>query len=141
MAEQRITLAGDLAQLERLCRFVESFGHEHGLSAPLVFELNLALDELFTNIIIHGGTAGSVSGISVSLRREGDELVAVVEDDGPAFDPCEAKPPDVACSLEDRCIGGLGIHLVRNVTDVMCYERREGRNRITLLKKIASKGD
>lgn len=138
MAEQHITLSGDLAQLERLRCFVDRFGRENGLGEPLVFELNLALDELVTNIITHGG-ASPVSGIYISLRKDGDDLVVAVEDDGPAFDPCETKPPDVVCSLEERCIGGLGIHLVRSLTDAMCYERRGGRNRIILFKKAVPK--
>lgn len=136
MTEQRILLDGDPAQLERLSRFVEGFGREHGLEAPVVFELNLILDELVTNIITHGKLGGGVSGISISLRREGDDLWAVVEDDGPAFNPCQVAPPDVSCALEDRCIGGLGIHLVRNLTDTMSYERLPGLNRMILIKKI-----
>jgi serine/threonine-protein kinase RsbW len=135
MAEGRIILSGDLTQLEKLSRFVESFGREHDLSAPLIFELNLALDELVTNIITHGSRGGDLSFISVSLCRTGEDLLAVVEDDGQAFDPCQAEAPDLLCSLEERCIGGLGIHLVRNLTDAMCYERIANRNRITLMKK------
>lgn len=135
MTERRIILSGDPAQLEKLSSFVEQFGREHDLPAPLVFELNLALDELVTNIIMHGSRGKGLSGISVTLRRTGEDLLAVVEDDGPAFDPCQAEAPDLLCSLEERCIGGLGIHLVRNLTDAMCYERIGECNRVTLIKK------
>ncbi|MEG6550722.1 ATP-binding protein [Desulfocurvibacter africanus] len=135
MAERHIILSGYLTQLEKLSRFVDSFGREHDLPTPLIFELNLALDELVTNIITHGSRGGDLSWISVSLCRTEEELLAVVEDDGQAFDPCQAEAPDLLCSLEERCIGGLGIHLVRNLTDAMCYERIGDRNRITLVKK------
>ena len=135
MAERHLTLSGDLTQLESLSSFVDDFGREHGLPASFVFELNLALDELVTNIITHGNRGGGLSFIGVSLRVKGEDLRAVIEDDGQAFDPCKAKAPDLLCSLEERCIGGLGIHLVRNLTDAMSYERMGNRNRITLTKK------
>jgi len=136
--ERRITLTSNVPHTEHLGDFVEDFGRRHGLGASLVFELSLALDELVTNISTHGCHVGEPSSIYISLRCEGAELVAVVEDDGPAFDPCQVPPPDVSCPLEERCIGGLGIHLVRNLMDAMSYEREEGVNRLILRKKIGA---
>jgi anti-sigma regulatory factor (Ser/Thr protein kinase) len=60
-----------------------------------------------------------------------------VVDDGHEFDPLAKEAPDLTLSVEDRPIGGLGIHLLRNLTDGMSYERRDGLNRLTLTKRLS----
>ncbi len=69
----------------------------------------------------------------------GDEITVEIEDDGRAFDPFDAPPPDLTSSIEERAIGGLGVHLVRSLTDDASYERRDGRNIVTLRKRAAAK--
>ena len=59
-----------------------------------------------------------------------------VEDDGLPFNPLEAPEPDLDSPIETRQIGGLGIHLVRNVTDGLEYRRNEGRNRLVIRKQL-----
>jgi len=70
--------------------------------------------------------------IAVELERNGATLVARIEDNGRQFDPTRAPPPVVASSLEKAKVGDLGIHLMRSFASGMDYERREGRNRLTL---------
>jgi serine/threonine-protein kinase RsbW len=70
--------------------------------------------------------------IAVELERNGGTLVARIEDNGRQFDPTRAPPPVVATSLEKAKVGDLGIHLMRSFASGMDYERREGRNRLTL---------
>jgi serine/threonine-protein kinase RsbW len=70
--------------------------------------------------------------IAVELERNGATLVARIEDNGRQFDPTRAPPPVVATSLEKAKVGDLGIHLMRSFASGMDYERREGRNRLTL---------
>jgi anti-sigma regulatory factor (Ser/Thr protein kinase) len=63
-------------------------------------------------------------------------LTVVLEDDGVAFNPVARIPPELPCALDDCKVGGLGIHLVKNLMDEVCYERRGGTNVLTLKKSI-----
>jgi anti-sigma regulatory factor (Ser/Thr protein kinase) len=72
----------------------------------------------------------------VRLRRTGDSVAVEVEDDGRPFDPLQVPPPDLTLSLEQRPIGGLGIHLIRNLMDEVSYARRDGRNVLKMAKHL-----
>ncbi|HEX4193960.1 MAG TPA: ATP-binding protein, partial [Stellaceae bacterium] len=73
--------------------------------------------------------------------REGEMIVTELSDDGRAFDPLNAPPPDLDSAIEDRRIGGLGVHLVKTMMDDVTYAYRDGRNHVTLRKKIADDTD
>ena len=94
----------------------------------------IACDEIVSNVVRHGGEARRVE-VAVSVR---DGLVSVeVVDDGAPFDPTAADPPDVSLSVEDRDIGGLGIHLVREMMEGVAYERRADRNHLRFSRRFA----
>jgi anti-sigma regulatory factor (Ser/Thr protein kinase) len=76
--------------------------------------------------------------VLVSLALDNGEIALCLEDDGPAFDPLTAPMPDIDAALEDRPIGGLGIYLLREMMDALEYVRVEGRNRLTLRKRLAA---
>lgn len=124
-----ITLANDLSELARLTERVEGFARINRLSEKMVFQVNLALEELITNVIKFGFPHDVRTHlIDVDLSLVGDELVITVEDDGVAFDPFSVEEPDVELSAEEREVGGLGVHLVRSFFTRCEYERREGKN-------------
>jgi len=131
-----------LESLAPLAQAVEGFLERESLPSKLAFQLNLVLDELLTNTINYGfendGRPPAERHIAVRLWREGEDLVMVLEDDAAAFNPLDAPPPDLDKSLEERRIGGLGIHLVRNVMDQLHYERDGRMNRLTLRKRLAA---
>jgi len=105
------------------------------LSAKTVKELNLILDELVTNIIEHGGcNHGCI--ITIELVKEASAITLTVTDNGPPFDPTVTPAPDISLPLEQRRCGGLGIHLVRKFSDGSRYKRKNGRNILTLIKKL-----
>ncbi len=132
-----ITLHNDLAELTRLAEELEAFGHRTGLGAKLVFTLNLALDELVTNVVSYGYDEPSGDrAITLSLAVDDGRLTAILEDDGRAFDPLAKAAPDLESSLEERGIGGLGVHFVRTIMDDVQYRRVDGRNRLTLVKTL-----
>jgi anti-sigma regulatory factor (Ser/Thr protein kinase) len=122
-----ISLDNNLDEVARLGEWVTAFCERSQLGAKLEFELNLALEELLTNAFHHGGA----SRVDVNLRFEGVQLEAEVVDDGTAFDPTAAAPPDLAGSIDDRKVGGLGIHLVRRLVQDLAYERRGSGNRVS----------
>ena len=140
MAEKSYSfeLKSDLAELDSLCENLETFGNRFGLSKKLIFEINLALDELFTNIISYGFKDGKEHIVRVTLTPENDELCLCIEDDGKPFNPIEFETPDVSCSVEECRIGGLGIHIMKKLMDEVCYERCNKKNMLTLKKKIGT---
>ena len=132
-----VTLVNQLSEVERLSRLVEAFGEAEGLGPEAVFSLNLALDEVVTNVIRYAhDDDGRQHPIVVRLALEQDVLTAQVEDDGRAFNPLEAAAPDIGASIDERPIGGLGIHLVRSVMNSVEYRREDGRNVLTMKKKL-----
>ncbi|MFW5836769.1 MAG: ATP-binding protein [Desulfovibrionaceae bacterium] len=129
------SLKNDLGELSRLAGEVESFGEEAGLPLPGVFKLNLALDELITNIVNHGGMEASGT-IDVRLSMENGLLTVEIEDQGRPFNPMQAETPDTECDMHEREVGGLGIHLTRQCMEEMHYERRGGANYLRLQRRV-----
>jgi anti-sigma regulatory factor (Ser/Thr protein kinase) len=131
-----VTLVNDVSEIERLSQLVEAFGESKGLTADSVFSVNLALDEVITNVIRYAHDDGGQHPIVVRLEIDQDELTAQVEDDGRAFNPLEAPVPDIGASIEERPIGGLGIHLVRSVMNSIEYRREDERNVLIMKKRL-----
>jgi len=123
-------------EIERVVEFAERFGEEHQLPAELVMTIHLVLDEVVANIINHAYDDAAEHQIRVTLALEDSELGIRVEDDGRAFDPLAAPPPDLDLPLEERPVGGLGIHIVRSVMDAVEYQRDGGRNVLIMRKTI-----
>ena len=131
-----VTLVNERSEVERLSGLVEAFGEEQGLPADAIFAVNLALDEVVTNVIRYAHDDARQHSIFVRLTLEQDALVAEVEDDGRPFNPLDAPVPDIGAGIEDRPIGGLGIHLVRSVMSAVEYRREDGRNVLTIRKRL-----
>jgi anti-sigma regulatory factor (Ser/Thr protein kinase) len=123
-------LCNHLAELNRLAVWIEGWAGK-SVFPDVSFALQLCLEEAVANVIMYGASDGALE-IAVELERRGGTLVARIEDNGPPFDPTQIPPPAPATSLKDAKIGDLGIHLVRSFASRMDYERRNGRNRLTL---------
>lgn len=131
-------LKSSLSELDRLCQSLETFGRKFGFSKKLIFEINLALDELFTNIISYGFKDDDEHVIKVTITPAKDELCLCIEDDGMPFNPIDFETPDVSCSVEECKIGGLGIHIMKKLMDDVCYERCGDKNVLNLKKKLGA---
>ncbi len=142
MAEKEYSfeLKSSLSELDNLCQNLEDIGQKIGLSKKLIFEINLALDELFTNIISYGFSDKEEHTIKVTVTPQDGVLCLCIEDDGIPFDPTDFEIPDVACSVENCKIGGLGIHIIRKLMDDICYQRCDDRNVLTLKKNLSNDG-
>jgi serine/threonine-protein kinase RsbW len=127
----RLELRGDLSELRRLAEWIKALAPQV-ISADALFAVQLCLEEAVANIIVHGGTRKDRLAIAIELERKGATLVARIEDTGCEFDPTQFPPLSIAKSLEDAKVGDYGIHLMRCFASGMHYERREGRNRLTL---------
>ena len=129
-------LKNNLSELSTLCEHLESIGDELRLSRKCLFEVNLALDELFTNIITYGFEDQSEHIIRVFISAHPDTLTVMVVDDGVAFNPLERTIPDLSCTLDECRIGGLGIHLMKNLIDDITYRRTGNLNILTMTKAV-----
>jgi serine/threonine-protein kinase RsbW len=138
MAKHKVSfkLKSKLSELDTLYEHLERFGQSIGLSAKCIFEANLALDELFTNIISYGFDDTNEHIIKITIARQDDHVVFCIEDDGVPFNPTKVKTPDLQCTIEECKIGGLGIHLAKNLMDEVCYQRCKNKNILTLKKNI-----
>lgn len=132
----QLTLANDLAEIPRLAEAVEAFCEPLEPSAKDILSIQLALEELVTNVIHHGYTDGHSHTFTVALSSESDRVRAVITDDAPAYDPLARAEVDTTLPLEDRAIGGLGVHLVKKLMDVSHYERRDGKNILTIERRL-----
>lgn len=136
MVRSVFTLSNSLSELDTLRERLEELGEACGFSPKSLFETNLVLDELVTNVISYGFPQGGDHCLEVDLRVEDDTLFAVLSDDGKPFDPRQSPDPDMSCPLEDRPIGGLGIHLVRKFVESLDYERTGGRNVLRFKRRV-----
>jgi anti-sigma regulatory factor (Ser/Thr protein kinase) len=129
-----LTIVNDLAEIGRIATVIEDFCAEHGLGEDIAHAINLSLDELLTNTISYGYEDGERHSIGIVVKVSGDRATVTVRDDAIAFDPTQAGDPDLDLDLDDRPIGGLGIHIVRAMMDEVHYARIDGHNQLTLTK-------
>ena len=127
-----LNLAPEIDELKRLYEAVESLGEQEEWPPGLIFQVNLALEELGINIMNYGETAEE---ILVSLASDEDSITIIISDAGKPFNPLTEGPePDITQKLDDRPIGGLGVYLVRTLMDELHYRREGDRNHLTLVK-------
>lgn len=135
MADQlSLNLESSLESLGQIEREVAAFGAEQGWPADLLFHVQLVLDELATNVIDHGyGASGYDFQIMIESKPQAVRIEVV--DEARPFDPLEDAPqPITEASLEEREVGGLGVHITKQLMDEMEYRRENGKNRLTLVK-------
>ncbi len=136
--ERDLVLDSNVAELERLKTFVDTFCQVESVADEMCGQLQVVLEELVLNIITYGGCEPTGSAIRLSMERINDEVHAVLSDTGIRFNPLEMPPPDIATDVLERPLGGLGIHIVRHLVQSIRYERLENRNYLYLIKRINS---
>ena len=129
-------LKRNLSELKALCEHLINFGQITGLSKDCIWEMNICLDEAFTNIVSYGFADGMDHLIKFTIARDKDVLILTVEDDGIPFNPLSQKNPEIATDLLNIKVGGLGIHLIKKLMDDIFYKRNQGKNRLILKKFI-----
>lgn len=124
----------DADNLQYIHGSVEELGQREDWPESLIFKVNLVLEELGLNILHYGGEgSGRSPAIDIVVTSENDALTIEVSDDGNPFNPLQdSVVPDVEAMIEDRPIGGLGVHLVKTLMENLNYERTDGRNRLTM---------
>jgi anti-sigma regulatory factor (Ser/Thr protein kinase) len=114
------------------------FAEAHALPEGVRRSVNVALDELLANALSHGRTGRDPCSVTVEVELDQERVTVTVTDDGTPFDPFEGDAPDTTLSVEERPMGGLGIHLVGPLMDQVSSQRREGHNVVVLVKQLVN---
>jgi serine/threonine-protein kinase RsbW len=130
-----LTVPRDIAALADITRLVEGFYETNTMASETRYPIELALEEIFTNMVRHN--AAGRSDIRIELQSRNGEVVAKLTDfDAPRFDPLtEGPPPGIERQLAQRVPGGLGIHLVRKMMDHIEYSHEDRTATVTLRKR------
>ena len=134
--ERSITLANDIAEISKLATFIEEVGEAFELTPDVIFNLNLVIEEAVVNVINYAYPKEEHQSIYLSANLHEDSIVLVLTDTGKEFDPTQAPEADITLSAEERPIGGLGIFLIRQIMNEVKYQRIDGKNVLTLEKKL-----
>ena len=116
---------------------LEEFAEQQDFPPEALFQIQLSLEELFTNVVSYAHDDGQEHDVEIIFSRENETITVEMMDDGCPFDPLQDAPElDVDSSLEDRGIGGAGIRLVKQLMTELRYQRDSARNRLIMIKKI-----
>jgi len=130
------TFKRDIQALGEIFDFVERYSTENAIDASALFALKFIVEELFTNMVKYN-ISDTQSDIDILLRKNDGKITLQLTDYGvDSFDITRVADADVTQALEERKIGGLGIHLVRKMVDSMNYEYRDRQSRITITKNL-----
>ena len=129
-----MTVTNDPAQLRLVGEQVDAFGQRNNLPSKSLFNIKLALAELLANTISYGYADKATHTIEIRLGLSGGQLKVEIIDDARPFDPRRVKAPKKKGALKELPLGGRGIYLVRSYVDDFGYQRKRGRNHVTVTK-------
>ncbi|RLC50417.1 MAG: ATP-binding protein [Candidatus Cloacimonadota bacterium] len=132
----KIKIKNNLEELNKLTNIIEGFCAENDIGMKITFQLNLIFEEIISNIVSYGYNDKSSHDIMVELDLKDDLLTCVISDDGISFDPLIVEKPKLDEGVEERKIGGLGIHFVKSMINDISYKRNNGKNILKFTKKI-----
>ena len=134
--QRSLTLINDIKRVPRLNTFIDEVCDANGFDMATTMQINLAIEEAVVNVMNYAYPAGTKGDITIEAKANKTEMFIIISDMGIPFDPTAKAEVDITLSAEDRSIGGLGIHLIRQIMDNINYERVDGHNILTLMKKL-----
>ena len=135
--QKSLTLPNDIEEVPKLAAFVDEVCEVLGFDMQTTMSLNLAMEEAVVNVMNYAYPAGTHGDVNIEAEANDERLKFTIIDRGAPFDPTTKVNVDTTLSVEDRPIGGLGIHLMRQLMDSINYERINGKNVLTLRKKLS----
>lgn len=127
-----LVMRNDIQQIPTLAEWIEGLG----VPPTLDMSINLALEEIVSNVMLYAYPEGQSGRVLIEAEQSDNQIVFIVSDTGKPFDPTKQADADITLSAEERQIGGLGIHLVRQIMDEIHYQRIDNKNILTLIKKL-----
>ena len=131
-----LNLHNDVNDVPMLGEWMEVTGEQLGLPMSTVFQLNLALEEAFVNVVDYAYPGKNGMPVQLNMDGKGETLIFTLIDEGEPFDPTTLEAPDTSLPAEERPIGGLGVFLVKQIMDEVRYERQGTRNILTMTYTI-----
>jgi anti-sigma regulatory factor (Ser/Thr protein kinase) len=131
-----LSIENTLDQLPLVADAVENFCEDIEIPETVGVRINIVFDELLSNIISYAYGDNETHFIQILIEKRDGCLVIRIEDDGFPFNPFDQRDPDTESGIEERAIGGLGIHIVHQMMDKTSYERHEDRNIVVLEKRL-----
>ena len=131
-----LSITNELGAITDVAAAFEAFAERHRVPPADLARVNLVFDEILSNIISYGYEDDAIHEIHISVELTAQRLVVTIEDDGIPFNPFARKSPDTTACIEERPIGGLGIHLVQQVMDSATYQRRQNANVVIFSKEF-----
>lgn len=135
MIVEEETLPAAPSSIRRSRALVERVSEAAGASDALLFALKLAVDEAVSNVVEHAYKGREDGTFTVRIEADDDRFRIEITDTGPCFDPTAAPAPDLDADWNERTVGGLGLHFVRQVVDDLSYSSDETGNHLVLIKK------
>lgn len=139
MHEVNVEIANEISEIPKVDEAFDRFAEEIALAPAVVQTFHIIFDELLNNIITYGYRDDEHHTIEVSMELLGRRLSVTITDDGVPFNPLSQRAPDTTLSIEERNIGGLGIHLVKSMADECSYQRKIDKNVLSIMKWIENK--
>ena len=135
--KHQITIQNELEQLPQAMQLLEELSEQWQLDMKVSMNLALSLEEALSNVIFYAYPKGENGIIEVTMEREANQVSLTIEDKGMAFNPLtDAKTPDTEANVEDRQVGGLGIHFIKSLMDKVSYQRMNNKNQLEFSKRI-----
>ena len=135
-ARQTLTIRNAITEITRVADFIEAFCLESGAGMDAAFKINLAVEEALVNTISYGFADDETHDITIEIGADTTLVEVRIIDDGCPFNPLAQELPNVEAPEDERSVGGLGVFLMRTTMDDVHYERRDGKNRLTLKKNV-----
>jgi len=132
------TLLNQRSEIGRMLTLLEGFCAANRISEDDKFNIRLVLDEAVINVIVHGYDDSHEHHINIALALDSGVLAIHIDDDGIAYNPLDAPAPRFDLPIEQRRIGGLGVHIMKTLARSVEYGRRDGRNNLDIEIGIGS---
>lgn len=134
--KRELTFKNEEQELSRVAEFVEGICDELQLDMHVAMKLQLAIEEMVTNVIFYAYPKGTSADITLTAESDGKELTFVLSDSGKPFDPTAKSDADIDVNPMDREQGGMGILIVKNIMNEVSYQRLGDTNLLTMKKKL-----
>ena len=134
--KKELIIKNEVAELEHLVILIDEVTEELQLDPEIGMSLNLALEEVVSNVILYAYPEGTNGTVQIVANSDGQVLVFTITDQGKAVDPTRVEEADITLSAEERAIGGLGIFIVNQIMDNVSYRRENGQNILMLTKRL-----
>ena len=134
--KDQLTFKNEEQELSRVTEFMETVCDELQLDMHVAMKLQVAMEEMVTNVILYAYPEGTSADITLTAESDGKEVTFVLSDTGKPFDPTAKEDADVDVNPMDREQGGMGILIVKNIMNEVSYQRLGEMNQLTMKKKL-----